>query len=294
MAPAAVRTAVIPVAGRGTRMLPITKAVPKEMLPIVDRPCIEYVVAEAVESGVERIVFVTSRGKDALLDYFDRSPTLEAHLEAHGKVDMLAEVRRVAAMATVVGVRQRVAQGLGHAVLTALPAVGRGEDVAVLLGDEVLDAETPGLAQLLAARAASGAEGVVGLIEVPPDQTGRYGICSGPFEAEGRMRINEMVEKPDPADAPSNYAIIGKYVLPARIFEILKSTPPGRGGEIQLTDAIAMLARDGGVVGQVVEGARHDTGNVLGLLRASLHFAWKRPELRPGLEALITEFADRR
>jgi UTP--glucose-1-phosphate uridylyltransferase len=294
MAPAAVRTAVIPVAGRGTRLLPVTKSVPKEMLPVVDRPCIEYVVAEAVQSGVERIVFVTSRGKDALLDYFDRSPSLEAHLEAHGKRDMLAEVRRVAGLATVVDVRQQVTRGLGHAVLSALPTVAPGEDVAVLLGDEILDADTPGLAQLLAARESSGAEGVVGLIEVPEDQTHRYGICAGSFEAEGRMRISEMIEKPDPADAPSRFAIIGKYVLPYRIFDVLKVTPPGRGGEVQLTDAIAVLARDGGIVGQVVDGVRHDTGNVLGLLRASLHFAWKRPELRPGVEALITEFADRR
>lgn len=294
MAPAAVRTAVIPVAGRGTRLLPVTKAVPKEMLPIVDRPCIEYVVTEAVESGIERIVFVTSRGKEALLDYFDRSPTLEAHLEATGKPELLREIRRVAALAQVVGVRQHVARGLGHAVLSALPAVGDEEAVAVLLGDEVFDAETPGLAQLLAARQASGAEGVVGLIDVPPDQTGRYGICAGPFEAPGRMRIQEMVEKPDPGSAPSTYAIIGKYVLPSRVFEVLRHTPPGRGGEVQLTDAIATLARDGGIVGQVVEGIRHDTGNVLGLLRASLHFAWKRPGLRPGLEALLAEFSDRR
>ena len=294
MAPVAVRTAVIPVAGRGTRLLPVTKSVPKEMLPIVDRPCIEYVVTEAVESGIERIVFVTSRGKDALLDYFDRSPTLEAHLEAHGKRDMLAEVRKVAGLARVIDVRQQVARGLGHAVLSALPAVAPGEDVAVLLGDEVLDAETPGLAQLIAARDAAGAEGVVGLIEVPRDQTDRYGICAGSFEAEGRMRISEMVEKPCPADAPSRFAIIGKYVLPYRLFDVLKRTPPGSGGEVQLTDAIAVLAQEGGIVGQVVEGVRHDTGNVLGLLRASLHFAWKRPDLRPGVQALITELADRR
>ena len=294
MAPAPVRTAVIPVAGLGTRFLPVTKAVPKELLPIVDRPCIDHVVTEAVESGVERVVFVTSRGKEPLLDYFDRSPSLEVHLEQHGKTAMLREVRRVASMARVVGVRQGERRGLGHAVLTALPALTPGEDVAVLLGDEVFDAETPALAQLLAAREATGAEAVVGLVEVPPDEAHRYGICDGAFEAPGRMRVAHMEEKPAPGTARSPFAIIGKYVLPARTFDILRTTAPGAGGEGQLTDAIAVLAADGGVVGQVVEGTRHDTGNVLGLLRASLHFAWQRPELRPGLRALLAEFDDRR
>lgn len=294
--PAPIRTAVIPVAGLGTRLLPVTKAVPKELLPVVDRPCVEYVVAEAVESGIEQVVFVTSQGKDAILDYFDRSPALEAHLDAAGKQPLLREVRRVASMAQVVGVRQQVTLGLGHAVLCAAPAVALADDesFAVLLGDEVLDAPTPGLAQLIAAQAASGAEGVVGLIEVPPSETSRYGICAGTMEAPGRMRISEMVEKPAPDEAPSNMAIIGKYILPRRIFEVLAATPRGRGGEVQLTDAIAVLARDGSVVGQVVDGIRHDTGNVLGLLRASLHFALKRPELRPGLEAILTELDDLR
>ncbi len=287
--PAPVRTAVIPVGGLGTRFLPVTKAVPKELLPIVDRPSVEYVVAEAVESGFERIVFVTSRGKDALVDYFDRSPALEAHLEERGKARLLAEVRRVAALASVVNVRQQQTLGLGHAVLCARPALREDEPFAVLLGDEVFDADEPGLAQLVRAGAASGAEAVVGLIEVPRAQVGRYGICAGDVEAPGRTRIRQMIEKPDPADAPSNLAIIGKYLLPGRIFDILARTRPGRGGEVQLTDAIAVLAAEGVVVGQVVEGTRHDTGNVLGLLRASLHYAWKRPELRPGLEEILDE-----
>jgi UTP--glucose-1-phosphate uridylyltransferase len=292
MSPRPVRTAVIPVAGLGTRFLPVTKSVPKEMLPIVDKPCIEYVVAEAVEAGIERVVFVTSRGKDALVDYFDRSPSLEAHLERAGKEDLLAEVRRVAALAEVVAVRQQVALGLGHAVLTALPAIGQGEDVAVLLGDDIVDAEVPAIGQLLTAREASGAGAVVALMEVPRDQTDRYGVCAGDFESPGRMRVSAMVEKPAPADAPSNFAIVGRYVLPAEIFDILTRTTRGRGGEIQLTDAIAVLAARGQVVGQVLDGTRHDTGNVLGLLRASLHFAWQRPDLRPGLKAMLAELAE--
>lgn len=289
MANAPVRTAVIPVAGLGTRFLPVTKAVPKEMLPIVDRPCIDYVVAEAVASGIERVVFVTSQGKGALLDYFDRSAPLEAHLEAAGKPEMLREVQRVTQLADVVSVRQAERHGLGHAVLTALPAIAPGEDVAVLLGDEVFDAPVPALRQLLEARSQSGAAGVVGLVQVPEDQTHRYGICSGDFEAPGRMRVDRMIEKPAPGTAPTRYAIIGKYVLPHEIFGILRRTRPGAGGEVQLTDAIAVLAERRSVVGQVVEGTRHDTGNVLGLLRASLHFALQRPDLRPGVEAMLAE-----
>ena len=164
----------------------------------------------------------------------------------------------------------------------------------MLLGDELFDSPTPALAQLLTARAETGAEGVVGLVEVPRDQTHRYGICAGPLDARGRMRIEKMVEKPAPSMAPSTLAIVGKYILPARLFDVLETTTPGAGGEIQLTDAIAVLAQDGGIIGQVLDGVRHDTGNVIGLLRASLHYAWKRPELRPEIEALIAEFDERR
>ncbi|MBL8614025.1 MAG: UTP--glucose-1-phosphate uridylyltransferase [Deltaproteobacteria bacterium] len=284
----AVRTAVMPVAGLGTRFLPVTKAVPKEMLPIGDRPCIEYVVAEAVAAGIERIVFVSSRGKDALVDYFDRSPALEAHLREAGKVDLLAEVLRVAKMAEVVSVRQGEALGLGHAVLTAAPAVGN-EPFAVLLGDDVVDAQVPAIGQLIAAGAASGAEAVVALMEVPRADTRRYGVCAGTFEQPGRMRVRAMVEKPEPEVAPSNFAIVGRYVLPARIFEVLRHTPRGRGGEIQLTDAIAVLAAEGAVIGEVFAGQRFDTGDLLGLLRASLHFSAKRPELRAGVDAMVQE-----
>lgn len=287
--PQSVRTAVIPVAGLGTRFLPVTKSVPKEMLPVVDRPCIEYVVAEAVAAGIERVVFVSSRGKEALVDYFDRSPALEAHLEAVGKLDFLAEVQRVASMADVVSVRQRETLGLGHAVLTAAPAV-RDEPFAVLLGDDILDSETPVVGQLAAAMDHP-EQAVVALMEVPAPDTRRYGICAGEWLDGRRMQVQAMVEKPEPEDAPSRHAIVGRYILPPDIFEILRHTPRGRGGEVQLTDALAVLAEQGRVVGAAFEGQRFDTGNVLGLLRASLHFARKRDDLRAGVDDLISEMA---
>ena len=289
--PAALRTAVIPVAGRGTRFLPVTKAVPKEMLPIGDRPCIEYIVAEAVDAGLDRVVFVTSRGKDALLDYFDRSPDLEAHLEAAGKADYLDEVRRVARLAEVVGIRQQETRGLGHAVLCARPAVGN-EAFAVFLGDDIVDAETPAIAQLMETWAASDADpAVLALMEVPREHTRRYGVCAGSWASEHVMGVTAMVEKPEPEEAPSNHAIVGRYILPGDIFDLLEATQPGRGGEIQLTDAIAALCGQGRVLGRVFEGERFDTGNPLGLLRASLHFMAKRADLGDEVRALVQRAA---
>ena len=287
------RTAVIPVAGRGTRFLPVTKAVPKELLPIGDRPCIEYIVAEAVEAGLDRIVFVTARGKGALMDYFDRSPDLEAALEAAGKADYLTEVRRVAAMAEVVGVRQQETKGLGHAVLCARPAVG-DQPFAVCLGDDIVDSATPAIAQLRDTWAAAGGDSaVLALMEVPREDTRKYGVCGGTWSSDVVMKVSEMVEKPEPENAPSHHAIVGRYILPADIFDILETTPRGRGDEIQLTDAIAVLANQGRVLGRVFEGERFDTGNPLGLLRASLHFMAKRPELADGVARIIAEHQER-
>jgi UTP--glucose-1-phosphate uridylyltransferase len=285
---ARVRTAVIPVAGLGTRFLPVTKAVPKEMLPIVDRPCIEYVVAEAVAAGLDEIVFVTARGKGALADYFDRSPELEARLG--GSPALLAEVQRVAKMAEVVSVRQPEALGLGHAVLCAKPAVG-DRPFAVFLGDDIIASERPAIADLLGARNRDD-EAVVCLLEVPQAETRRYGICAGTWDG-GRMSISHMVEKPAPENAPSRFAIVGRYVLPADIFAILESIPRGAGGEYQLTDALAVLASQGRCKGVAMAGERFDTGTVLGLLRASIHFTLARPELADGMRALLREYADR-
>lgn len=282
--PLAVRTAVLPVAGFGTRFLPVTKAVPKELLPIVDRPCIEYAVVEAVAAGIERVVMVTTHGKEALADYFDANPELERHLEEQGKDELLRQVRSITGLVDVVTVRQRDARGLGLAVLSARAAVGE-EPFAVLLADDVIDAGRPVIGQLMdgceAGRAA------VALMEVPREQTARYGVCGGPWQAPGRMDVRQMVEKPDPALAPSTMAIIGRYVLPADIFDILEATPPGRNGEVQLTDALAVLAGQGRVTGVVFEGQRFDAGSVPGWLQANLHFAARRPELAAELKTLL-------
>jgi UTP--glucose-1-phosphate uridylyltransferase len=287
---ARVRTAVIPVAGLGTRFLPVTKAVPKEMLPIADRPCIEYVVAEAVAAGLDQIVFVTARGKGAIQDYFDRAPELEARLAAANQTALLAEVQRVAKMADVIAVRQEEAHGLGHAVLCAKAAVG-DRPFAVFLGDDIIVSERPAIADLLAARQRDD-EAVVCLLEVPQEDTRRYGICAGTWTGT-RMAISHMVEKPAPEKAPSRFAIVGRYVLPPDIFAILESIPRGAGGEYQLTDALAVLAAEGRCTGVAMAGERFDTGTVLGLLRASIHTALGRPDLRDGMRALLREYADR-
>jgi UTP--glucose-1-phosphate uridylyltransferase len=285
-----VRAAVFPVAGRGTRFLPVTKNVPKEVLPIVDRPCIEYVVAEAVAAGIEQMVFVTAHGKEALVDYFRPTPDLERYLEATGKSDLLSQVRDVVRMAEVIAVRQDQALGLGHAVLQAKSAVG-DQDFAVLLGDDIIDAPTPAIAQLMENRAAG--QAVVALMEVPHEDTRKYGVCAGAMLSPTRMAVNAMVEKPLPSEAPSNFAIVGRYILPADTWDRLEATQPGAGGEIQLTDAIAQLAAEGRVHGQVFSGERFDTGNVVGLLRASLHFALKRPDLRDAVADVIREMSTR-
>jgi len=285
-----VRAAVFPVAGRGTRFLPVTKTVPKEVLPIVDRPCIEYVVAEAVAAGIEHLVFVTAKGKDALVDYFMPDADLEAFLTLHGKDDLLDQVRRVVSMADVIAVRQDEALGLGHAVLQAKDAIGN-QDFAVLLGDDIIDSERPAIAQLMEDRPSGHA--VVALMEVPSAHTSRYGICAGSMATPTRMAVHSMVEKPKPEDAPSNFAIVGRYILPAEMWHRLAETRPGRGGEIQLTDAIASLAAEGRVDGVAFSGQRFDTGNVVGLLRASVHFALKRPDLEAPVRAMLAEMSNR-
>ena len=295
-----VRTAVIPVAGLGTRFLPATKTVPKEMLPLLDRPCIDYIVTEAADAGIERIIFVTARGKDAMIDYFDSSPALEAHLRKHKKFDLLDKVLEAGRRVDVISIRQREALGLGHAVHTAKPIVGN-EPFAVLLGDDIIDAKKPVIGEMIKVFNAN-KKAVVGLMEVPNSQTQKYGICAGNWLKEGSkqekkdkqhpaqiMQVTTMVEKPHPKLAPSNFAIVGRYVLPASIFELIEETPPGAGGEIQLTDALHMLARHNNVLGFRFEGERFDTGNALGLLRASLHEASKRAELKKDLSALINE-----
>ncbi len=285
MATQRVTRAVLPLAGLGTRFLPATKAVPKELLPLVDRPCLDYIIAEAVASGIEDMVFVISKGKGALLEHFSKDPYLEQYLEERNQTHLLAEVRRAARLAKVVAVRQHDALGLGHAVLTARPAVG-DNPFAVLLGDDIIhNPAKPGLRQLLDVWDQHG-QCVVALIEVPREETKRYGICDGTLR--GRlMEVTGMVEKPDPADAPSNLSIVGRYVLPGEIFDILERTPKGAGGEIQLTDALAVLASRGQAWGYLFEGRRYDTGNVLGWLEATVGLALERPELAPQVREIL-------
>ncbi len=291
MVPQRLKHAVIPLAGLGTRFLPATKAVPKELLPLVDRPCLDYIVTEAVEAGLEDVVFVLSKGKGAIEDHFSRDFELERYLEERDKLDMLAEVRRAGRLAKVVSVRQNNAAGLGQAVLTARPVVGNNP-FAVLLGDDIIyNPAKSGLTQLIDIWNDKG-ECVVALIEVPRDQTYRYGICDGTLD--GRlMKVTGMVEKPDPADAPTNLSIVGRYVLPGEIFDILDQTPVGSGGEFQLTDALAVLAQRGQAWGCLFEGRRYDTGNVIGWLEATVGLALERPELAPHVRAILEAALER-
>ncbi len=284
--PKKIRKAVIPAAGFGTRFLPATKAVPKELLPIVDTPTIQYIVAEAVAAGVRDVVLVVARGKESIVDYFDIAGELEAHLERAGKHELRKQMRAIAQMASVVTVRQQEPLGLGHAVLCAKDVVG-DEPFVVLLGDDVIDAREPGAKQLADCWDRHGL-GTIALMEVPRDETHLYGIAAGRALDDRTMRIESVVEKPK-HDPPSNLAVIGRYVLPPRIFEILEHVKPGVGGEIQLTDALAVLVREDGLLGYRFEGDRYDAGDRLGYLKANIAFAMKRPEMAESLREWLRE-----
>jgi UTP--glucose-1-phosphate uridylyltransferase len=284
-----VRKAVLPVAGLGTRFLPATKAIPKEMLPLVDVPSIQIIVEECVAAGFEEIILVTARGKSAIEDHFDRAPELEALLERRGKAEDLERVRRPQQMARYVSVRQAEARGLGHAVLCARDAVG-DEPFAVLLGDDLLDAKVPGVRQLADVYERTG-QGVVALYEVAAGHEHMYGIVDGERTGPRELALKKLIEKPAPGTAPSRLAIIGRYVLPPEIFEILAATPPGRGGEIQLTDGLATLCASRGLIGLEVEGQRFDVGDRAGYVLAMAHYALRREdirdEVRAGLKKLL-------
>jgi UTP--glucose-1-phosphate uridylyltransferase len=274
-----VRKAVLPAAGLGTRFLPATKASPKEMLPLVDKPLIQYAVEEAVASGIEDIIIVTGRGKRAIEDHFDRSFELEENLKGNKKDGMLKEVRRISELANFCYVRQPEARGLGHAVLCAQHLVG-DEPFAVMLGDEVIDAPIPGLAQLI--KIFQEREGpVLGVKQVPRQEVSRYGIVANRRIAPGLHRVEDLIEKPDPKDAPSRYAVIGRYILSPDIFPILRRIPPGKNGEIQLTDALRILAKSNPMYAHEMQGQRHDAGEKLGFLKATVEFALKNPTLGP-------------
>ena len=281
-----IRKAVIPAAGLGTRFLPATKAIPKELLPIVDTPTIQYIVAEAVAAGVRDVILVCARGKESIVDHFDIAGELEAHLERTGKHALREQMRAIAKMANVVAVRQQEPLGLGHAVLCARDLVG-DEPFVVMLGDDVIDAPVPGAKQLASCWERHGL-GTVALMEVPREETSMYGIAAGsPIDAR-TIRIERMVEKPR-QDPPSNLAVIGRYVLPPSIFGILERVKPGVGGEIQLTDALAVLAREEGLLGYRFEGERYDAGDRFGYLKANIMYALKRPELAGPLRQLLRE-----
>jgi len=280
--PQKVRKAVFPAAGLGTRFLPATKAQPKEMLPIVDKPIIQYGVEEALHSGIQNIIIVTGRGKSAIEDHFDVSFELEYLLESRGKKDLLAIVHGISDMINVSYVRQKEALGLGHAVLRAMELVGH-EPFAVVLADDVIEAETPCLRQLLDIHDFFGAS-VLAVMEVPHDSISSYGaIDAEPVSHNGTndrlYRIRNMVEKPKPSEAPSNLAIIGRYVLTPEIFDSLQAIDPGAGGEIQLTDALKHMLRNRPIYAYRFDGERYDAGDKLGFLKATVEFALRRHDL---------------
>ena len=268
--------AVIPAAGLGTRFLPATKASPKEMLPLVDKPLIQYVVEEAIASGIEEIIIITGRGKRAIEDHFDISFELEDILRQKGKRKLLAEVQKISNMLDICYVRQKEPSGLGHAILCARNLV-KGEPFAVLLGDDVIDATVPVLKQMLEVYNTYNAP-VIAIQEVDRNQVSNYGIIKATQIEEGIYRVTDMVEKPPVDEAPSNLAIIGRYILTPDIIELLKKTRPGSGKEIQLTDALRDLAKTRPVYAYKFRGKRYDAGDKLGFLKATVEFALKNEE----------------
>lgn len=279
-----IRKAIIPAAGLGTRFLPATKAMPKEMLPIVDKPTIQYIVEEAIASGIEDIIIVTGKDKRAIEDHFDSAPVLESRLESTEKFDLLDEIRE-SSQTEIHYIRQKAPLGLGHAVWTARKFIG-DEPFAVLLGDDIVQAETPCLQQLMEEYNKTQSS-VIGVMEVPEEETHRYGVID-PSEQEGRLyKVSQFVEKPAQGTAPSNMAIIGRYVFTPEIFEYLDEMEIGAGGEIQLTDAIEKLNNIQSVYAYEFEGDRYDVGVKLGFLETTLEFALQRPELKEDLLAYM-------
>jgi UTP--glucose-1-phosphate uridylyltransferase len=286
-----IRKAIIPAAGLGTRFLPATKASPKEMLPLVDKPLIQYAVEEAVSSGIEDVIIITGRGKRAIEDHFDRSFELEENLKGNGKAQLLKEIRRISELANFCYIRQSQARGLGDAVLCARHLIGN-EPFAVILGDEVIDARVPALAQLIRIYEERNAP-VLGVKKVGRSEVSRYGIISSKRAGRGLHQVKDLVEKPAPEDAPSLFAVIGRYVLSPDIFPILRRISPGKNGEIQLTDALRLLARKGPMFAHEIQGQRHDAGEKLGFLKATVEFALKNPSLGPQFSSYLKQIHHR-
>ncbi|WP_336646522.1 UTP--glucose-1-phosphate uridylyltransferase GalU [Microbacterium sp. USHLN186] len=285
--------AVIPAAGLGTRFLPATKAMPKEMLPVVDKPAIQYVVEEAVAAGIHDVLVIIGRNKNAISDHFDAVPELEVRLQEKGDHGRLARVMKSSELADIHFVRQGEPKGLGHAVLRARTHVG-DSSFAVLLGDDLVDERDPLLTEMIAAHERTGAA-VVALMPVDPRQIHLYGVADvAPGERDGAVRVRGLVEKPSAEEAPSDLAIIGRYVLPAAVFDVLEQTAPGKGGEIQLTDALQQLATDPdgpGVVGVVFHGRRYDTGDRADYIKAIVQLAVDREDLGAELRPWLRDFA---
>lgn len=272
-----IRKAVFPAAGLGTRFLPATKASPKEMLPLVDKPLIQYVVEEAVESGIEDIIIITGRGKHAIEDHFDVSFELEHNLREKGKIKLLEEVQRISKLVNFSYVRQKEPLGLGHAILCAKQLVG-DEPFAVLLGDDIIDSKVPALAQMVKIYKKYGTS-ILGIEEVPKDKTQHYGVIRPERMEDGVFRVLDLVEKPKPKEAPSNLAIIGRYILEPEIFDVLENTIPGKLGELQLTDGLKNLLSSQQIYGYKIIGNRYDAGDKLGFLKATVEFGLRNPEL---------------
>lgn len=281
-----VRKAIIPAAGLGTRFLPATKAMPKEMLPIVDKPTIQYIIEEAVESGIEDIIIVTGKGKRAIEDHFDHSFELEQNLFDKGKFELLDEVQKASKLVDIHYIRQKEPKGLGHAIWCARKFIGN-EPFAVLLGDDIVSAEKPCLKQMIEQYERYNAS-ILGVQTVPENEVSRYGIVDGNQIGKRFYSVNSLVEKPKQEEAPSNLAIMGRYILNPRIFNILENQNPGAGGEIQLTDAIAGLNQHEAVYAYDFEGTRYDVGEKMGFIQTTIEFALKREDLRSHLLDYLT------
>ncbi len=286
-----IRKAIIPAAGLGTRFLPATKAMPKEMLPIVDKPTIQYIIEEAVASGIEDIIIVTGKGKRAIEDHFDSSFELEHNLAGKGKWELLEEVQKPSNLADIHYIRQKEPKGLGHAIWCARKFIG-DEPFAVLLGDDIVESEAPCLKQMMKVYDTYHSA-VVGVQTVDWDEVNRYGIVDGIRKSERIYETTRLVEKPSRDEAPSNLAIMGRYILPSVIFDILEDQEAGKNGEIQLTDALSVLAHRSPILAYNFEGIRHDVGEKMGFIQTSIHYALQREDLREDLLAYMNKIMEK-
>ena len=286
-----VRKAVIPAAGLGTRFLPATKAQPKEMLPIVDKPTLQYIIEEAVASGIEEILIITGRNKKSIEDHFDKSVELELELENKGKKELLEIVQNISNMINIHYIRQKEPRGLGDAIYCARHVIG-DEPCAVMLGDDIVDNEVPCLKQLMNAYEEYRTT-ILGVQTVDDEDTDKYGIIAAKYIEDKVYKVKDLVEKPEPGKAPSNIAILGRYIITPEIFDILETLPPGKNGEVQLTDALRMLSKKEAMYAYDFDGVRYDVGDKLGFLKATVDFALKRPNLQNDFIQYLREVCDK-